>query len=162
MALILKDRVKESSSSSGTGNITLGGAFPGYQTFNAAIATGSTVYYTIHNLTAGYDTEWEVGVGTFTSPATLARNTVLSSSTGSAVNFTAGAGGLEVFVTQPAEQALYTNQATGSVEAFGNGSNTIAFTNINASNVVMVSGTISTNAANATDITNKTYVDGLF
>jgi hypothetical protein len=161
MALILKDRVKESSSSSGTGNITLGGAFPGYQTFNAAIATGSTVYYTIHNLAAGFDTEWEVGVGTFTSPATLARNTVLSSSTGSTINFTAGANGLEVFITQPAEQALYTNQATGLVESSGNGANTIAFTNINASNVVMVSGTISTNAANATDITNKAYVDGL-
>jgi hypothetical protein len=162
MALILKDRVKESSSSSGTGSITLGGAFPGYQTFNAAIATGSTVYYTIHNLTAGSDTEWEVGVGTFTATTTLSRDTVFSSSTGSKVNFTAGAGGLEVFVTQPAEQALYTNQATGIVESSGNGANTIAFTNINASNVVMVSGTISTNAANATDITNKTYVDGLF
>jgi hypothetical protein len=162
MALILKDRVKETSSSSGTGNITLGGAFPGYQTFNAAIASGSTVYYTIHNLAAGFDTEWEVGVGTFTSTATLSRDTVLSSSTGSKVNFTAGASGLEVFVTQPAGEAVYINQATGSVEAFGNGANTIAFTNINASNVVMVSGTISTNAANATDITNKTYVDGLF
>jgi hypothetical protein len=162
MALILKDRVKESSTSSGTGNITLGGAIPGYQTFNAAIATGSTVYYTIHNLTAGDDDEWEVGVGTFTSPATLARNTVLSSSnSGSLVPFTAGASGLEVFVTQPAEQALYTNQATGIVESSGNGANTIAFTNINASNVVMVSGTISTNASNATDITNKQYVDGL-
>jgi hypothetical protein len=163
MALILKDRVKESSSSSGTGNITLGGAIPGYQTFNAAIATGSTVYYTIHNLTAGFDTEWEVGLGTFTSPATLARTTVLSSSnSGSAVNFTAGASGLEVFITQPAEEAVYLNNATGKVEIGGNGTNTIAFTNINASNVVMVSGTISTNAANATDITNKTYVDGLF
>jgi hypothetical protein len=161
MALILKDRVKETSSSSGTGNITLGGAFPGYQTFNAAIASGSTVYYTIHNLTAGVDSEWEVGLGTFTSPATLARTTVLSSSTGSAVNFTAGASGLEVFITQPAEEAVYINQATGLVEAFGNGANTISFTNINASNVVMVSGTISTNAANATDITNKQYVDGL-
>ena len=161
MALVLKDRVKETSNSSGTGNITLTGAFVGYQTFNTAIASGSTVYYTIHNLTAGSDTEWEVGVGTFTSPATLARDTVLSSSTGSAVNFTAGASGLEVFVTQPAEQALYTNQATGIVESSGNGANTIAFTNINASNVVMVSGTITTNAANATDITNKEYVDGL-
>ena len=161
MALILKDRVKESSSSSGTGNITLGGAFPGYQTFNAAIASGSTVYYTIHNLAAGFDTEWEVGVGTFTATATLSRDTVFSSSTGSKVNFTAGGNGLEVFITQPAEQALYTNQATGSVEAFGNGANTISFTNINASNVVMVSGTITTNAANATDITNKAYVDGL-
>jgi hypothetical protein len=162
MALILKDRVKETSSSSGTGNITLGGAFPGYQTFNAAIATGSTVYYTIHNLSAGFDTEWEVGLGTFTSPATLARTTVLSSSTGSLINFTSGTGGLEVFITQPAEEAVYINNATGKVEANGNGANTIAFTNINASNVVMVSGTISTNAANATDITNKTYVDGLF
>jgi hypothetical protein len=57
MALVLKDRVKESSSSSGTGSITLGGAIPGYQTFNAAIANGSTVYYCIHNLAAGYDTE---------------------------------------------------------------------------------------------------------
>jgi len=168
MALVLKDRVKESSSSSGTGNITLGGAFPGYQTFNAAIATGSTVYYTIHNLAAGFDTEWEVGVGTFTSPATLARNTILSSSnSGSAVNFTAGAGGLEVFVTQPSEEAVYLNQATGKVEVGGNGTNVVAFTEINATNltantVTLTAGTITTNAANATDITNKTYVDGLF
>jgi hypothetical protein len=128
MALILKDRVRETSSSSGTGNITLGGAISGYQTFNAAIASGSTVYYTIHNLTAGVDSEWEVGLGTFTSPATLARTTVLSSSnSGSAVNFTAGASGLEVFITQPAEEAVYINQATGKVEAFGNGANIISF-----------------------------------
>ena len=167
MALILKDRVKESSSSSGTGNITLGGAIPGYQTFNAAIATGSTVYYTIHNLTAGDDDEWEVGLGTFTSPATLARTTVLSSSnSGSAVNFTAGASGLEVFITQPAEEAVYLNNATGKVEIGGNGTNTVSFTNINTTNltattVTLTAGTISTNAANATDITNKQYVDGL-
>jgi hypothetical protein len=165
--LILKDRVKETSSSSGTGNITLGGAFPGYQTFDAVIATGSTVYYTIHNLTAGDDDEWEVGLGTFTSPATLARTTVLSSSnSGSAVNFTAGASGLEVFITQPAEEAVYLNNATGKVEIGGNGTNTVSFTNINttnltASTVTLTAGTISTNAANATDITNKAYVDGL-
>jgi hypothetical protein len=168
MALILKDRVKESSSSSGTGSVTLGGAFPGYQTFNASVATGSTVYYTIHNLTAGSDTQWEVGVGTFTSPATLSRDTVFSSSnSGSKVNFTAGASGLEVFITQPAGEAVYINQATNKVEAFGNGANTIAFTNINTTNltantVTLTAGTITTNAANATDITNKTYVDGLF
>jgi hypothetical protein len=167
MALILKDRVKETSSSSGTGNIALGGAFPGYQTFNAAIASGSTVYYTIHNLTAGVDNEWEVGLGTFTSPATLARTTVLSSSnSGSAVNFTAGASGLEVFITQPAEEAVYLNQATGLVEIGGNGTNTVSFTNVNTTNltattVTLTAGTISTNAANATDITNKQYVDGL-
>jgi hypothetical protein len=168
MALILKDRVKESSSSSGTGSITLGGAFPGYQTFNAAIATGSTVYYTIHNLAAGFDTEWEVGLGTFTSPATLARTTVLSSSAGAPTktNFTAGANGLEVFITQPAEEAVYLNNATGLVEIGGNGTNTVSFTNVNTTNltattVTLTNGTISANAANATDITNKQYVDGL-
>ena len=169
MALILKDRVKESSSSSGTGSITLGGAFPGYQTFNAAIATGSTVYYTIHNLTAGDDDEWEVGLGTFTSPTTLSRDTVLSSSAGAPTktNFNAGASGLEVFITQPAEEAVYLNNATGLVEIGGNGTNTVSFTNINTTNltattVTLTNGTLTTNAANATDITNKTYVDGLF
>jgi hypothetical protein len=166
MALILKDRVKETSSSSGTGSITLGGAFPGYQTFNAAIASGSTVYYTIHNLTAGVDGEWEVGVGTFTSPATLSRDTVFSSSTGSKVNFTAGASGLEVFITQPSEQAVYINDATGKVEVFGNGTNVVAFTEINTTNltantVTLTAGTITTNAANNTDIVNKQYVDGI-
>jgi hypothetical protein len=158
MALILKDRVKENSSSSGTGNITLGGAFPGYQTFNAVVATGSTVYYTIHNLTAGFDTEWEVGVGTFTSPATLARNTVLSSSnSGSAVNFTAGAAGLEVFITQPAGEAVYINQATNKVEAFGNGANTISFTNVTADLFTGNASAIS--AINASNISSGTIAN---
>lgn len=168
MALVLKDRVKESSTSSGTGSITLGGAFVGFQTFASAVASGSTVYYTIHNTTAGNDGEWEVGVGTFTSPSTLSRDTVLSSSAGAPTktNFS-GSSVLEVFITQPAEEAVYINQATGKVEAFGNGTNTISFTDINTTNltantVTLTAGTISTNAANATDITNKTYVDGLF
>lgn len=162
MALVLKDRVKETSATAGTGTLTLTGAVPGYQTFNAAVATGSTVYYTIQNTAAGFETEWEVGVGTFTSPSSLSRSTVFSSSNaGSLVNFSSSPD-LNVFITQPAEEAIYLNQATGLVEVGGNGTNTVSFTNINASNVVMVSGTISTNAANATDITNKTYVDGLF
>jgi hypothetical protein len=166
MALILKDRVKETSSSSGTGSVTLGGAFPGYQTFDAVVATGSTVYYTIHNLTAGDDDEFEVGVGTFTSPTTLSRDTVLSSSAGGTtkVNFTSGISGLEVFITQPAEEAIYLNQATGKVEVGGNGTNTVSFTNINATNltantVTLTAGTISTTPNAATDIANKQYVD---
>jgi len=168
MALILKDRVKETSSSSGTGSVTLGGAFPGFQTFNAVVATGSTVYYTIHNLTAGVDDEFEVGVGTFTSPTTLSRDTVLSSSAGgtSKVNFTSGVSGLEVFITQPAEEAIYLNQATGKVEVGGNGTNTVSFTNINTTNltantVTLTAGTISTTPNVAADIANKEYVDNL-
>lgn len=168
MALVLKDRVKESSTSSGTGSITLGGAFVGFQTFNSAVASGSTVYYTIHNTTAGNDQEWEVGVGTFTAPSTLSRDTVFSSSAGAPTktNFS-GSSVLEVFITQPAEQAVYINDATGKVEVFGNGTNVVTFTEINTTNltantVTLTAGTITTNAANSTDITNKQYVDGLF
>jgi hypothetical protein len=156
MALILKDRVKETSSSSGTGSVTLGGAFPGYQTFDAVIATGSTVYYTIHNLTAGDDDEFEVGVGTFTSPATLSRDTVLSSSAGGTtkVNFTSGVSGLEVFITQPAEEAIYLNQATGKVEVGGNGTNTVAFTNVTSDLFTGNASAIS--AINASNVSSGT------
>ena len=167
MALVLKDRVREISTSSGTGSITLAGAYTGYQSFNTAIASGSTVYYTIKNTTPPNDGEWEVGVGTFTAPSTLSRDAVFSSSTGGTkVSFSSGSD-LEVFVTQPSEQAVYINDATGKVEVFGNGTNVVTFTEINttnltASTVTLTAGTITTNAANGTDITNKQYVDGLF
>jgi hypothetical protein len=107
MALSLKDRVRESSSTTGTGTITLAGAYVGFQTFSSAISDGDTVYYTIHNTAPGYETEWEVGLGTFTlSGTTLSRDTILSSSNaGSAVNFNAGT--KEVFIAQPAEKAVF-------------------------------------------------------
>jgi hypothetical protein len=156
MALILKDRVKETTAVTSTGTATLLGAVTGYQSFSV-IGNGNTCYYAIASQTGS---EWEVGIGTYTSPDQLARTTVLSSSnSGSLVNFSAGT--KDVFVTQPAEKAIYTD-ASNIVNTSGNGVNTVAFTNINASNIVTVSGTISTNAANATDITNKQYVDGLF
>jgi hypothetical protein len=156
MALILKDRVKETTAVTSTGTATLLGAVAGYQSFSA-IGNGNTCYYTI---AAQAGTEWEVGIGTYTSPDQLSRDTVLSSSnSGSLVNFSAGT--KDVFVTQPSSKAVYTD-ASNIVNTSGNGANTVAFTNINASNIVTVSGTISTNAANATDITNKQYVDGLF
>jgi hypothetical protein len=107
MALILQDRVKELSNSSGTGSITLAGAYTGYRTFNSCIPNGSVVYYTIHNTTSPNDGEWEVGYGTFTSPSTLSRDFVYSSSNANAlVNFSTSSD-LEVFITQPAEQAIY-------------------------------------------------------
>ena len=157
MALILKDRVKETTTTTSTGTVTLLGAADGYQSF-AAIGNGNTTYYTI---AAQVGTEWEVGIGTYTSSGTtLSRDTVLASSNGgSLVNFSAGI--KDVFVTQPSEKAVYTD-AGNIVNVYGNATNLVSFTNVNASNVVMVSGTISTNAANATDITNKQYVDSLF
>jgi hypothetical protein len=103
MALVLKDRVKEVTSVTSTGTATLLGAVVGFQTFNTAIPTGSTVYYCI----AGQGTsQWEVGVGTFTAPDQLSRDTVYSSSSaGALVNFSAGT--KDVFVTYPSERAVF-------------------------------------------------------
>ena len=102
MAFVLADRVQETSTTTGTGTITLAGAVSGFQSF-AAIGNGNTTYYTIADTTGTY---WEVGIGTYTSSGTtLSRNTVLSSSnSGSLVNFPAGT--KNVFVTLPAEAAL--------------------------------------------------------
>jgi hypothetical protein len=107
MPLVLKDRVKESSTTTGTGTLTLGGAESGFQSF-AVIGNGNTTYYAIVDSAAG---AWEVGIGTYTaSGTTLARNTVLeSSNAGSLVNF--GAGAKDVFVTYPAELAVVTDEA---------------------------------------------------
>lgn len=107
MALVVKDRVRESSVTTGTGTVTLAGAYAGFQTFAAAVADGSTVFYCIHNTNPSFEGEWEVGLGTFTlSGTTLSRDTILSSSNaGSAVDFNDGT--KEVFVTQPAEKAVF-------------------------------------------------------
>ena len=154
MALILKDRVKETTTVVGTGTATLLGAATGYQSF-AAIGNGNTTYYTIASQTA---TEWEVGIGTYTaSGTTLSRDTVLSSSNGgSLVNFSAGV--KDVFVAQPSEKAVYTD-AANLVNTSGNGANSVSFVTVVANTATLTDGTISTTPANATDITNKTYVD---
>lgn len=102
MPLVLKDRVKETTTTTGTGTITLAGAVSGYQSFSV-IGNANTTYYTIVDPTTG---AWEVGLGTYTlSGTTLSRDTVLeSSNSGSLVNF--GAGAKDVFVTYPAERAV--------------------------------------------------------
>jgi hypothetical protein len=112
MALVLSDRVRETTTTTGTGFVTLGGAYTGFQTFSAAIGNANNTYYTIANIATG---EWEVGIGTYTlSTNTLSRDTVLSSSNaGSLVVFTAGT--KDVFVTQPAERAVYVNAANTQV-----------------------------------------------
>jgi hypothetical protein len=114
MALQLRDRVLETASAPGTGTVTLLGASLGYQSFNTALTSGSTTYYTIADLGGA---NWEVGVGTFTSPNQLVRNTVLSSSNaGSTVNFSTGT--QNVFITYPSSQAIY-EDASGNVSPLG-------------------------------------------
>jgi len=102
MPLVVKDRVRETTTTTGTGTVTLAGAVTGFQTF-AVIGNGNTTFYTI----AGQGTnEFEVGIGTYTSSGTtLSRDTVLeSSSGGSKVSFSAGT--KDVFVTYPAERTV--------------------------------------------------------
>ena len=116
MPLVVADRVKETTTTTGTGTITLAGAVAGYQSFSV-IGNGNQTYYTIAEQTGS---NWEVGIGTYTSSGTtLARNTVLASSnSGSLVPF--GAGTKDVFVTYPAARSAFgggssgviTNQAT--------------------------------------------------
>jgi hypothetical protein len=103
MALVLKDRVKETSIVTGLGSATLLGAAIGYQSFNTAIPNGSTVYYCI---AAQGTSEWEVGIGTFTAPSTLSRDTIYSSSAaGAKVTFSSGT--KDVFITYPSERAVF-------------------------------------------------------
>lgn len=102
MAFVVKDRVKETASTTGTGAFTLSGAPTNYVTFNSAIGVGNVTWYCINNLNAN---EWEVGLGTLTASTTLTRTTVIAGTNGtSAVNFSAGT--KEVFVTGPASKVL--------------------------------------------------------
>jgi hypothetical protein len=140
MAFVLADRVKETSASTGTGNFDLLGAATGFQSF-AAIGNGNTTYYCI---TAQVGTEWEVGIGTYTSAgAYLSRTTVLSSSnSGSLVDFSAGT--KDVFVTQPAERTVYVGASDqtiyGANNAQGNGGLLVNATTIN-NNYTVQTGT---------------------
>ena len=105
MALVIDDRVKETSTTTGTGTLNLSGADSGFQTFVAGVGNSNTTYYAIVNRDAA---EWETGIGTVTdaSTDTLARTTVIASSNSdSAVNFSSGT--KDVFTTLPASKAVY-------------------------------------------------------
>ena len=133
MALVVNDRVKETSTSTGTGTINLAGAVLGFETFVAGIGNSNTTYYSIVNENG----EFEVGLGTVTDAATdtLSRDTILSSSNSdSAVNFSAGT--KDVFCTLPASKAVILD-SSGNIVA-NNGS---ALTNLNAT--ALTSGTVA-------------------
>ena len=103
MALVINDRVKETSTTTGTGTLDLAGVVTGFVTFVAGIGNSNTTYYAIHEQgTANF----EIGIGTVTdaTPDTLSRTTILeSTNSDSAVNFSAGT--KDVFCTYPAKRA---------------------------------------------------------
>lgn len=136
MALVLADRVLETTTTVGSGTITLAGAEPGYQSFSA-VGDGNQTYYTITG-----DAQWEVGIGTYTaSGTTLSRDTVLSSSaSGAKITFSAGT--KKVFVTYPSEKSV----------------------NFDVSGNISASSGVITNVgypSDASDAATKLYVDTL-
>jgi len=126
MAFVLKDRVKETTTTTGTGAVSLDGETGGFQDFSSAIGNTNTTYYAIVHQSLD---EWEVGIGTYGSSSNnLTRTTLLSSSTGSAVNFSAGT--KDVFVTLPASQVVHTSASP-------------SFENVSISGTLTVGGIVS-------------------
>lgn len=130
MALVLKDRVKETTTTTGTGTYTLAGAVTGFEAFSS-VGDGNTTYYACTD-----GTDFEVGIGTYTlSGTTLARTTILqSSNSDSAVSWSSGT--KTIFCSQPAEKALFLDAAGNIIAANGS-----ALTALNASN--LASGTVA-------------------
>jgi hypothetical protein len=165
MAFVVKDRVKETTTTTGTGTITFAGAVVGFQSFSV-IGDGNTTYYSIVR-----GSQFEVGIGTYTSSGTtLSRDVVLeSSNSGNLVDFVAGE--KEVFVTYPAEKAIYFNAADQlDVDNLRLDGNTISSTNTDGNVVLDPNGTGSVDVSSAkiinvalptnnTDAANKEYVD---
>ena len=104
MALVLNDRVKETTTTTGTGTFTLAGAVTGFETFGTGVGNSNTTYYAV---TLPGTAEFEVGLGTLSSDSsTLARTTVISSSNSdNAVNFSAGT--KTIFCTLPASKTVF-------------------------------------------------------
>lgn len=146
MPLVLRDRVKETTTTTGTGTVTLAGAVTGYQSF-AAIGNANTTYYCIADQSGS---NWEVGVGTYTAAGTtLSRDTVYASSNaGALVNF--GSGTKDVFCTYAATQSVNEN-AAGNVDGYAITGGSINNTPIGATTPNTVAGT---NISSATAPTN--------
>mgnify|MGYP003651335516 FL=1 len=152
MALVLNDRVKETSTTTGTGVFSLAGAVSGFEGFVVGIGNSNTTYYAIFN---GGTDEWEVGLGTIAdaSPDTLTRTTVITSSNSdNAVNFTSGT--KDVFCTLPASKAVYLNAAGDAVGVQGGNITTFGSSFSNYNN-------ITSNATTTLATTKNAFLMGL-
>ena len=145
MALIIKDRVKEITTTTGTGAVSLGGSSATFDAFQSVMSNGDTTFYAIVHTASGTD-EWEVGLGTWNTGNTLTRTTVYAGSNGaSAVNFSSG--NKDIFMTYPASKAA----VAGEDVTFAD----ITATDITATGTVTLSG----DPTSALQAATKEYVD---
>jgi len=116
MALVINDRVRETSTTSGTGTLNLAGAVTGFRTFVDGIGNSNTTYYAIFEEGTNL---FEIGIGTVTdaTPDTLARDTVLSNSSGNTSKITFSGGTLSVFCTMPASKSVYLDSSGNPIGA---------------------------------------------
>jgi hypothetical protein len=144
MALILKDRVLESSTSTGTGSFTLTGAQTGYQSFSA-IGNGNTTYYTIQgkNPDGTLTGEWEVGIGTWSTGNTLSRDTVLSNSLGTTAKIVFSAGAKDVFCDYPASKSVNQNADNKVIIPYTSGVTNVGSLNVGDATAHTDSGVIA-------------------
>jgi hypothetical protein len=135
MALVVADRIKETTTTSGTGTITLAGSTAGFRSF-ADIGNGNTTYYSIVDSAAG---TWEVGIGTYTAiGTTLSRDTVLSNSLGTTAKINFSANLKDVFVTYPADKALYYQDVGGVVVSENSSVPAVRITQTGSGNALVV------------------------
>jgi hypothetical protein len=161
MALVIADRVRQTTTTTGTGTISLSGTVDNFETFTANLSNSDTTYYSIVDATNG---AFEVGLGTFTtSGTTLARTTVIASSnSNSAVNF--GSGTKDVFITIPASKMIV-KDASGNVSIDGDvtvsdGTNDFDVASHDGTNGLKLGGTVVTSSAAELNILDgKSFVD---
>lgn len=175
MALIVADRVMESSVSTGTGAFALDGAYSGYRDFDSVCSNGDTVYYSIEALDGNGNPsgDWEVGLGTFTDTDTLTRTTpAASSNAGAAVNFAAGtkrvmlsatAGYLAAFQTAidtKAAKSQTAEQISGFIASPSDKSYTIAVKMAHAGTITETTTISASGTCTATFKINSTALGG--
>jgi hypothetical protein len=153
MAFVKKDRVRETSTTAGTGSITTGGAPNGYQPFSAVMSIGDTCWYAFVMPGSG----WETGVATYTGVNTLARTTVFeSSNAGALVSFPAGS--KDVFICQPASKADFPPGTLMLFQQTASPSGWTKQTTHNDKTLRVVSGAASSGGTNAFSTVNNQTV----
>ena len=153
MALVIKDRVKETTTTTGTGTYTLAGAVSGFETFTANLSNSDTTYYVCTD-----NTDFEVGLGTFTSSGTtLSRDTILASSnSNNEVNWSSGT--RSIFMTYPADKAVF-KDASNNINGTFVGNITGNVTGNTSGTAATVTGAAQTNITSLGTLTALTVDD---